>query len=49
MGSAIENVFGGYSVIHTRCGHLKCPRFCKCLRFLKSGFAQFSDFVGHQK
>ena len=26
----------------------KCHRFCKCLRFLKSGFAIFSDFSGHQ-
>ena len=27
----------------------KCPMFCKCLRYLKSGFAIFSDFAGHKK
>ena len=27
----------------------KCPGFCKCLSFLKYGFAQFSNSAGHQK
>ena len=27
----------------------KCPRFCKCLRFLKPAFATFLDFYGCQK
>ena len=26
----------------------KCPGFCKCLRFSKSGFAKFSNSAGHQ-
>ena len=27
----------------------KCPGFCKCLRFSKSGFAIFSNYAVHQK
>ena len=27
----------------------KCPEFCKCLRFSKSGFATFSNSAGCQK
>ena len=27
----------------------KCPRFCKCLRSSKSGFATFPKFDVHQK
>ena len=27
----------------------KCPGFCKCLRFSKSGFATFYNSAGHQK
>ena len=27
----------------------KCPRFCKYLRFSKSGLTRFSDFSGRQK
>ena len=27
----------------------KCPRFCKCLRYLKYGFATFSNSSGYQK
>ena len=27
----------------------KCPGFCKCLRFLKSGFAAFSNSAGHKE
>ena len=27
----------------------KCPRFCKCLRFSKSGFDTFSNSAGCQK
>ena len=27
----------------------KCPGFCKCLRFSKSGLATFSNSTGHQK
>ena len=30
-------------------GSEKCPRFCKCLRFSKSGFVTFSNSGGYQK
>ena len=34
---------------HTTFANRKCPGFCKCLVFSKSGFTKFSNYLGCQK